>query len=221
MKQIIIIASILLLSNATVKAQQDGISFGIKAGINWSGLKGRDVDSFSSGGPARQKAGWTVGITLNNKMSRHFWLKHEIYYSRRLTTVQIDDDVHPPFSSQFTRGYIDLFPATPVFHYKGFQVYAGPYLGTLVSASVQRKDANGNLYTDKSLFGHAETSSEYSQKFDAGIVAGIEYELPIGINLGARFVRGFVPLIEDPGTQHQWRIHNQGITLTIGYTILK
>lgn len=132
-------------------------------------------------------------------------------------TIQIDDGINPIFASKLKRQSIDLFPASPSFYYKGLQVYAGPYVGILLNASIQRKDANGNLYTDKSFYGNGETQSNYSQKIDAGFVAGLNYELPNGINIGGKFIRGFIPLIENANTKQQWKIYNESFFVTVGY----
>jgi len=216
MKKIITIG--LMLFCSIISKAQEGLDFGIKGGLNWSSLKGKDVGNLSNGGEANGLSGQMIGFTLNNKLSAGFWLKHEVFYSRRLMAIQLDDAVHPIFKSELKRAYIDLFPATPTYHYQRFQCYAGPYIEMLLNASVQRKDENGNLYTDKSFFGASDIKGNYSQKFDAGLVIGVEYELPAGINIGARFMRGFVPLIEDSALKDQWRIYNQSLGFTIGYS---
>lgn len=216
MKKIITIG--LMLFCSIISKAQDGLDFGIKGGLNWSYLKGKDIGNLSNGGEARELSGQMIGFTVNNKLSSGFWLKHEVFYSRRLMTIQLDDAIHPIFRSELKRGYIDLFPATPTYHYQRFQLYSGPYIEMLLNASVQRKDENGNLYTDKSFFGASDVKGNYSQKFDAGLVIGAEYEFPFGINIGARFMRGFVPLIEDSALKDQWRIYNQSLAFTIGYS---
>ncbi len=219
MKQILTIA-LLYFFTSTMCAQHEGIAFGISGGLNWSSLCGRDLDNLSNEGGSRALTGLTIGIILNNKMAMHFGLKHELFYSKRFTSVQMADNINPVFSSKLKRQYIDIFPASPTFYYKGIQLYAGPYVGILWDASIQRKDENGNLYTDKSFFGNSENPSNYSQKMDAGIVTGINYELPNGLNLGARFIRGFVPLIENANTQEpQLKIYNRSFFVTIGYTL--
>lgn len=201
-----------------ISAQQQGFTFGISGGINSAALKGRDIDSLSTGGATKGLNGPTIGITLNNKMSTYFGLKHEVFYSSQSIKIKINDGVNPIFESKFKHQYIDLFPVSPTFYYRGLQIYAGPYIGILLNASVQRKDADGNLYTDKSIYGTGQLSSKYSQKMDAGFTSGINYEFSNGINLGARYIRGFVPIIENANTKEQWKIYNENLFFTIGYT---
>lgn len=219
MKKIIVL-SVILLTGAAAQAQQEGIVAGIKSGMQWPALGGRDVDSLSAGG-ADGRPGPALGIALNNKLSDRFWLKHELFYSSRTMMIRLDDGISPAFDSKLKRRYVEIYPASPTWHYRGWQVYAGPYLGLLVAASIQRKDANGHIYTDKAFFGRADLPDGYSQKFDAGLTVGIEYELPAGINFGARYVGGWVPMVENAVLQNQWRIYNRSISVTVGYSFLR
>ncbi|WP_264524201.1 PorT family protein [Flavobacterium sp. N502536] len=212
---------LILLFTMRMSAQQEGITFGISAGTNWSLLKGRDLDSLSTNGASKGLNGLTIGITLDNKISQYFGLKHELFYSRKQTALQIADTINGGFTSKLKHQYVDLFPVSPAFYYKGLQVYAGPYLGFLLNASVQRKDADGNLYTDTAFYGTGKASHGYSQKMDAGFVTGLTYEFPNGFTLGARYLRGFVPLIENANTIRQWKIYNENFFVTIGYSFKK
>ncbi|WP_291286925.1 porin family protein [Flavobacterium sp.] len=212
---------LILLFMMRMSAQQEGITFGISAGTNWSSLKGRDLDSLSTNGASKSLNGLTIGITLDNKISQYFGLKHELFYSRKQTALQIADSINGGFTSRLKRQYVDLFPVSPAFYYKGLQVYAGPYLGFLLNASVQRKDTDGNLYTDTAFYGTGKASHGYSQKMDAGFVTGLTYEFPNGFTLGARYLRGFVPLIENANTIRQWKIYNENFFVTIGYRFNK
>ncbi|WP_343617137.1 outer membrane beta-barrel protein [Flavobacterium sp.] len=201
-----------------VSAQQTGLAFGISGGINWSLLNGQNVDSLSTGGVLKSLTGQTIGLTLDNKLSKCFGLKHEVFYSRKLMSLQLNDTLNGNYKSKFKRRYIELFPVSPVFYYKGIQLFAGPYIGILLNASLQRKNADGNLYTDKSLYGNGTTPSKYSQKMDAGFTTGLNYEFSNGIRLGGRYIQGFVPLIENANTKPQWKIYNKSFFVTIGYT---
>lgn len=208
----------LLLFVFKASAQKTGFTFGISAGINKSSLYGSNIDSLSTGGSAKSSNGATIGITLDNKISKYFGLKHEVFYSQKNITLQLNDSINGDFKSKLKRQYIELFPISPTFYYKGIQLYAGPYIAVLLNASIERKDADGNLYTDRSIFGTGQAPSQYSQKMDAGFVAGLNYEFSNGFNFGARYIRGFVPLIENANTKPQWKIYNESFFVTLGYT---
>jgi len=208
----------LLFFTLKISAQQGELTFGISGGINKSFLNGSDIDSLSTGGSAKSSTGAVIGITVDNKISKHFGLKHELFYGQKLMTLQLNDSINEGFKSKLKRQYIELFPASPTYYYKGIQLYAGPYIGILLNASIQRKDTNGNLYTDRSFYGTGQAPSKYSQKMDAGFVTGLNYEFPKGFNLGVRYIRGFVSLIENANTKPQWEIYNESFFVTIGYT---
>lgn len=211
----------ILFSFVCGKAQKGDITFGIKGGMNWANLSGSGVDSLSNGGKYQSLSGQIIGISVNNKISKYVWLKHEVFYARRFLNVQLNDGIHPTYISNIKRQYLDIFPANVTFQYKGIQAYAGAYVGTLLSASIQRKDSLGNLYKDKTFYGNPTLLSNYAQKFDAGFKVGIEYEFKVGLNIGASYIQGFVPLIENAAKQPQWKIYNQYYNVTIGYSFNK
>nr|WP_314498535.1 outer membrane beta-barrel protein [uncultured Chryseobacterium sp.] len=217
MKNTIIIFFLLFFA-LKIRAQQGEITFGFVGGINRSSLIGSDVDSLSNGGSPKNSNGTVFGMTIDNKMSKYFGLKHELFYSRKNVTLQLSDTGNGAFSSKFKRQYIELFPASATLYYKGIQLYAGPYIGILLNASIQRKDDEGILYTDKSIYGSARALGKYSQKMDFGFVAGINYQLANGFNIGARYIQGFVPVIENTSIAQQWKIYNKNYFVTVGYT---
>lgn len=226
MKSIITIL-VLLTTTCLLNAQDGATTIGLKVGIISPSLYGADVDSISNGGSATSRMGITAGIIINSRLTKYFWLKHEIMYSGRTMNVQLKDSIHPSYNSTYARQYIDIFPVSPSFHYKGLQVYAGPYLGLLLQASIDRKDAKGNLATDHSIYGYGMQMGKQHQKFDAGLVAGIEYEFPFGLNIGAKYVKGFIPVIDyangytnnDPHTV--MHVYNSYMSVTLGYSFKK
>lgn len=209
----------MLLAIPVLKAQNERFTFGIKGGMDWTGLSGKDISKFSNGGNYESLSGQNIGISLNNKLSKYIYLKHELFYARRFLNIKMNDGGNPVFSSNIKRKYLDLFPANITYRIKGFQVYAGPYLGFLLSASIQRKDTLGNLFIDKSFYSESGTFNTHAQKMDAGFIAGIEYEFKIGLNIGVHYIRGFVPLIKST-TQH-YQIFNQYAGITVGYSFIK
>jgi hypothetical protein len=207
------------LSGPTVLAQNGIVSLGIKVGLNRPQLSGSDVNtSFNS--PQSDFNNFMVGLSANSKTGKYFWLKHDILYSKRFITVQMSDVANGNYSSKFKRHYIDIYPVSPTFQYKGLQLFAGPYLGILLNASIQRKNAAGQLYEDSSIYGTPTQNSGYAQKFDYGFVAGVEYEFDFGINVGIRYTKGFVPIIENTTQQTQLNVFNNFTSLTLGYSFV-
>ncbi|MBS1977466.1 MAG: PorT family protein [Bacteroidetes bacterium] len=225
MKALFIIS--LLVLPFMVRAQDGYTSFGVRLGMVSSSLRGMDVDSLSPRGPITSQWSLSVGILANSRMTPHFWLKHEVNYTLRTMTLQMSDASNNAFGSTYSRHYVDIFPISPTYHIAGFQVYAGPYLGLLAQAYVERKDAGGNITRDYGIFGSDQQFGKQHQKMDLGLVAGIEYELPFGLNLGAKYIKGFVPVVEyanantfsDPN--YRVSIYNESVVVTIGYSFVK
>jgi hypothetical protein len=207
----------LVFSAHLVLAQNGMTRLGFKVGVNQPQLWGNDVNStFNS--PTSDMVNFIAGLSVNSKTGKYFWLKHDIQYSKKFITVQMNDIVNGNYASKFKRHYIEIYPVSPAFHFKGFQLFAGPYVGVLLNASIQRKDATGRLYDDSTIFGTPVQNSNYAQKFDYGYVLGVEYEFPFGVNLGFRYTKGFVPVIEDAQSQQQLSIYNNFTSLTVGYS---
>jgi hypothetical protein len=211
---------LLMFLFTTGKAQQGAAVFGIKGGITSSGLWGPDAtDSLSNAGSPLNKLGFNIGIAVNSMVGKYIWLKHDLFLTQKGALLKIQDKYNAPYDSKLNLLYLDAFPCSPTFHFKGLQLFVGPYFGMLLSASMQHKDSSGVSHTENQIFGSATSFKNYTQKIDAGFIVGIEYEFNFGLNVGIRYVRGFVPLIENPLIQSgQSQIFNQNINLTIGYT---
>ena len=226
MKPTIIV--ILLMTVSLASSGQDGVTtLAIKLGLLSPSLRGSDIDLISNGGPATSRRGITIGLLTNSRLGRYFWLKHEVMYSVLPMNIHLKDSINPVYSTNYVRHYIDIFPVSPTLHFKGLQVYAGPYMGVLSQAWIDRKDASGNFYKDSSIFGKANQLHEQHQKFDFGFCIGIEYELPFGLNLGAKYTKGFVPVVEYSNSLFygsaltRISIYNSYVALTIGYSFFK
>jgi hypothetical protein len=203
-----------------VHAQQSRTTWGIKGGYTMANLWGGSVqDSLSTGGTPSSISGLHLGIGVNSMLKEHFWLKHDLLLVQKGSVLQIDDMRNPVYQSHLKLLYLDAYPCSFTYNLKGFQVFIGPYLGMLLSASMQHKDSSGIMSTNSSIFGTASSSKNYTQRIDAGGVVGMEYEFHCGINLGIRLVYGFVPLIENALIQNgQSKIYNRSLSLSAGYT---
>ncbi len=223
----IILVSFLILASYYIKAQDGRTTFGFKAGICNPQLYGSDVNNLSNAGNSIGQKGFYGGINVNSRIGTYFWLKHEVFYAIKNITLKINDNVNPAYQSAFNRQMIDLFPISVTFHFKGVQLFAGPYMGILLTATKERKDSTGNMITDN-IFGNPNQNSNYAQKVDYGFVIGMEYELKFGLNIGARYVQGFSSVFENANSfqsninssSGNENIYNRYIAFTIGYSFV-
>ncbi|MCS6819738.1 MAG: porin family protein [Chitinophagales bacterium] len=208
------------------------VMFGIKAGYSHSNLYGKEIDYIFANNKTEWLPGFHAGLMVNASLNKFLGLKHELLFSMRGARVNLPDSIHGPYSSSLKTYYLDLYPVSPTFHFKGFQLYAGPYVSLLTAASIQRKNETGNLFNDRTIFGtpgnrESENENKYLQKFDFGIHAGIEYQFQFGLFIGAKYVRGFTDIFQyansytfdDPKVDNI-RIFTQTLMISAGYCFL-
>lgn len=199
---------------------------GIKAGLTNANIYGSDVAQLSTKGSPTTLQGFNFGVFVNSKMRKYFWLKSELLFIQKGATLSRQTSNGQEYSSKFKNQYIEVYPLSATFHWKGFQILAGPYVSMLLKSTQQ--DSVGN---NVSVFGSAGSLASYRQKLDAGIVLGIEYELPkLGISIGARYTKGYMPLFENDGvltatagapTPATQKIYNEALLFSVGYSFGK
>jgi hypothetical protein len=207
------------------------VTFALKAGYTHGNFYGKEIDYIFAEGTTKWISGFNAGMLVNSKVSKYFWLKHELIFSRRGAVVALFDSLNGNYSSKLKTYYLDLYPLNPTFHYKGFQLYGGPYISLLTHANIQRKNENGVLFNETSIFGDAsqfEDNSKYLQKFDFGMNFGIEYQFSSGLLIGAKYKHGFTDIfqyansytLDDPKTT-PIKIYNRAFWVSVGYSFGK
>jgi len=196
------------------------LSFGLKAGYSHFTIAGAGVKDFSTGGRPVFLGGLYLGLELNTKVSQHWGLKHELSILQKGAVLNMEDDGHPAFDSKYKNAYLDIAPFSLTFQLEGLQLFFGPYAGVLLSSSIQRKNESGEIFTDKSIFGDAKQTGNYTQKLDAGWLTGLGYRFKNGFNIQTKYAHGLAPLIEHTErNEGQWKIYNRGFSIAIGYTL--
>lgn len=196
------------------------LSFGLKAGYSRFTIAGTGVKEFSAGGKPAFLTGYYLGLELSTKLSQHWGFKHELSVLQKGAVLKMEGEGYPAFDSKYKNVYLDIAPFSLIFQMEGLQLFLGPYAGVLLSSSIQRKNESGKVYTDKSIFGDAKQTGNYTQKLDAGLLTGLGYEFKNGINIQAKYTQGLAPLIEHTERNDgQWKIYNQGFSVSLGYTL--
>lgn len=209
------------------------VTFGLKAGYTHSNLYGNEIDYIFADSKTTALPSFHAGIVVNSQIGEYFWLKHELLLNQRGAGVSLNDSINGNYTSTLKMLYLDLYPISPTFHYKGFQIYAGPYVSALTHASIQRKDENGKLFNDKSIFGDAGNSegdgeNKYLQKFDFGLNTGIEYQFPFGLLIGIKYNHGFTDIFQYANSYTNGdtkvdniKIYNKALMVSLGYSFVK
>ena len=205
-------------SIANIIAARINTTFGLKAGYTTNWLKGDDAHFLSPAGKTAPLQGFYASLAIYTRLTEHFGLSSDISIAQSGAILRMKDSLSGrQFDSKFKSLYLTVQPLSPTFYYHRLRIHAGLFASALISSSIQRMGANGNIYVDKSIFGNAVSPGGYRQKYDAGITAGVEYECKNGITIGAVFKRGFVPVMEDTRIQQQWKIYNESLIFHIGF----
>lgn len=196
------------------------LSFGLKAGYSHFTIAGAGVKEFSTGGRPISLSGYYLGLELSTKLSQHWGFKHELSILQKGAVLKMEEEAYPAFDSKYKNVYLDIAPFSLTFQLEGLQLFLGPYAGALLSSSIQRKNESGEVYTDRSIFGDAKQTGNYTQKLDAGLLTGLGYEFKNGINIQAKYTQSLAPLIEHTErNEGQWKIYNRGFSVSLGYTL--
>lgn len=193
-------------------AQQDKyreVSFGVKAGVTGSSLYGKDLSKLSVGGYVRPLPGIMVGITVHSRLSKYFGLHSEVTFNQSPVTIRLLDSSNGNiYNSRLSNTSLIIAPFTPTFYFHGLRLSAGPYVSGLLSSG---------LSDNKDIYGTPTSPGGFRYKIDAGVTMQLRYEWKNGMNIGAGYQRGFMPVIEDPRVQRQWKIYNQQFNVSVGY----
>ena len=157
------ILSVILLLSLTIlaKAQSADTHFGLKAGLNISGLDVKDGVDFDS------KAGFHIGGLAHVHLSPHFGIQPEIVYSEQGGQDNNDNE----------KWKINYLNVPVLFQYmtgSGFRLQTGPQLGFVVSSKIKSGDIEQNIKDDVS-------------RVDVSWSLGASYLFPEAIGIDARY----------------------------------
>jgi len=208
--------------------QKPFITWGLTAGFNMHHLHGKDLDYLFADTKSSFKPGGQIGVFVRSQIGKQFSLNHELQVSQRRLGIHLNDIHNGTYASNIQMMFLDLMPANLTYQFQDFEIYAGPYVSTLISGSILRKDENGRSYRDKSLYGGPaddESQNKYLQKLDFGVNAGVNYKVNKQWMVSARYTHGFIPLFQHASSYDKGqdkdviRIYNSGFGLILSYTL--
>lgn len=196
-KRIYIILFIILCSNQL--QAQEYFKVGLKGGINISGFSGKDAIQ----GNFKDRSDIHLGILGEILVTREFALQPEIIYSSQ-GAVSASHDLFELNGREvtFKVDYISLPVMLKYFLIPGLSLEAGPRFSFLIDSQA-RATSNGNATT--------VDITNKTEKFDLGVAGGLGYDLPFGIFVQARYLRGFSNIFENVDYR------NSLLQLSVGY----
>ena len=170
-----------------------GVRFGVKAGINIANLTVKPADAETSTGSL---IGVTGGFFATIPGGAGFSVQPELNYSGMGAKETISN-------SKLLLNYLSI-PVLAKYSLEsaGFAAYLGPQFSYLLSAKAKAS-------------GVSIDAKDQVKSTDISGVIGVEYFVPAGIGLSARYQLGLTNIAKD--TQAGESIKNKAITFTIGY----
>jgi hypothetical protein len=218
-KHILLLAAIAI---CTAAFSQEKLSFGIKAGVSHSGLKGeavnnlQDMMDFSDGMITTQnKTGFFAGGNAIIPVSKSFSVEPGLYYSQKGYALKGELDIKgisflgANAKAQLNTHYIDL-PVVAKVNVGGLQLFAGPQLSYLAKADLRMTaGALGfNLYDEKM------DATDELNRWDAAITGGIGYQFTNGMNIAASYDHG----LSKTDANKRFDSYNRSFKVGVGFT---
>jgi hypothetical protein len=202
MKKIILAIAITMVFAVKANAQQmtpasDQVStFGVRGGVNFFTWGGDDA----SGNDYTNRAGFHAGIYGNMFVTDRFAIEPGAYYSIKGT--QADNFV----DSRTILSYVDVPILLRFYATEGLNLFVGPQGSILVNSKLEGEAFNGPTFT----FDRDDIND-----LDAGLVLGIGYNLPIGLNLQGSYDLGLTPVFKDSDAN----VYNRGFKISLGFSL--
>lgn len=175
-------------------ASAQASNFGIRGGasfFNWGGDDGSNNDYTN-------RAGFHAGIYGNMFVTNNFAIEPGAYYSQKGTAADNFAD------SRTVLSYVDVPILLRFYASDGFNVFAGPQGSILVDSKFEG-DAFGSTF---------EWERDDINDLDAGLVFGLGYNLPVGLNVQGSYDLGLTPVFKDSDA----KVYNRGFKVSLGYS---
>ncbi|MCC5938981.1 MAG: PorT family protein [Lunatimonas sp.] len=173
-------------------AEEQKASFGIRGCANFFNWGGSDVSS----NDYTNRVGFHAGIFANMFVVDRFAIEPGVYYSVKGT--QNDDFA----DSRAILNYLDVPILFRFYAGEGFNFFAGPQGSILMGSKFEANVLGSTL----------GWNTDAINDIDAGLVVGLGYNLPVGLNLQASYDLGLTPVFKDS----QAEVYNRGFKVSVG-----
>lgn len=218
-KHFLLFASVALSIGAMAQVQP---SFGIKAGITSSGMRGEAVNNlqnlldFADGMiTTNNRNGFFAGGNVSIPVSQNISVEPGLYYAQKGYELRGDLNIKnveflgANAKAQLTSHYIDV-PVLLKANLGGLQVFAGPQVSYLASANL--RTTAGVLGFN--LLNRTMDATEQFNRWDAGITGGVGYQFKNGLNLAAAYDHG----LSRADANKSLESYNRSIKVGVGFS---
>lgn len=196
MKKLSLIFAVMALfiveSNAQSSTERGG--FGIRGGVNFFNFGGGDIadDDYS------QRTGFHAGLYNSFYLGSAVAIEPGVYFAVKGTK---NDDFA---NSRAVLNYIDIPVLLRLHLTEGLNVFGGPQASFLTSSKFE-----GDLFGSTVSF-----DTDSVQETDFGMVIGLGYNLPKGLNVQGSYNYGLSPVFKNSNND----VFNRGFMVSLGYT---
>lgn len=190
MKKVLLSFAILAITTLGVSAQS---GLGIRGGVNFFNFGGADV----SENDYTNRAGFHAGI-YGSFGGGAVAIEPGVFYSVKGT--QNKDAIN----SRAVLDYVDVPVLIRLRAGEGFNIFAGPQLSFLTRSKFEGDFGDSTVSLE----------TENVNSMDAGVVFGLGYNLPKGINIQGSYDYGLNPVFKNSDAD----VYNRGFKISLGYT---
>lgn len=179
-----------LAGMCTVASAQTGFGWGVKGGLNLTG-----VSNFEH---SQTKTGFVVGAFADYRFTDHFALSADVLYSRQGVSFGKEEDVR----TKERLNYLNVPILANYYIVGGLAVKAGIQPGFLLNSKAVAKQDGNTVKSDIEGLSGADFS----------IPVGVSYDCPFGIILEARYNIGVSNIASEGGSSR-----NSVFSIMVGY----
>ena len=205
MKKLLLTAAVAVFGLTSINAQE--ITFGAKAGVNFSTIGGDET------GDVESKTGFHIGAVAEIMISDKFSVQPELLYSAQGSKEVYTEDfggIDVKVEDKAKLDYINLPIMAKYYVTDGLSIEAGPQIGFLISSKLESE------YT---LDGETESNEidikEFTSGLDLGLGIGLGYKVDSGLNFSARYNLGLSNVNDFSGSD--LKNQNNVFQLSVGY----
>lgn len=216
-KQILLL---IFIVTSTITFAQVSPSFGVRAGLTSSGMRGDAVTSlnnllnFSNGMiTTGNRTGFFAGTYVNIPVSNGISLEPALYYSQKgyelkgALNLKGMDFLSANAKAQLQSQYIDI-PVLLKANVGGLQLFAGPQFSYLTKANLR---TTAGVLGINLLNSTMDATSQFN-RWDAGLTGGIGYQFANGLNIMASYDYG----LSKADANQNLKAYNNSIKIGIG-----
>jgi len=143
---------------------------------------------------ADPRHGINVGITGEYAVNERISIEPGVFYSMQGSTFKLGS-----VKLGLHNDYVTVPVLLKAYVADGFNVFAGPQAGFLINSRLRLNSGIGILDDIVNVLSSSLNLAKYENTFDFAIVAGLGYQLPMGLSISANYNFGLtnVPKIND------------------------